>query len=309
MATKKTVANPEFLYIPVEKIVVMEQVRSNINTETDSFKSLVQSIKDKGILEPLIVTAHDDGTYLLICGERRFVAARQLGLESVPVRIIEAGKELGETIALQLTENLQREELNPIDQAKGILAYIQAKHPDKGYNLEGVMNELVEIQIRPENLSDEFTCTVHVIAQISAKSYSTLFRIISLLKLSPEIQAAIQAGNLPVSQGYLFAANLECPDLRNIFDTVIKTPVTNSTLERMLTAYKKVKSDPNDIKPVSVKKQVKEIVSMKATFDKGAATYIREDVEEFLHELQVFCDYVQQQAPKFPYGKKRRPQI
>ncbi|MCX5812989.1 MAG: ParB/RepB/Spo0J family partition protein, partial [Proteobacteria bacterium] len=120
MATKKTSVSPEFLYIPVANIVVLEQVRSNINVETDSFKSLMQSIKDKGVLEPLIVTGQEDGTYLLICGERRLVAARQLGLESVPVRVIEAGKELGETIALQLTENLQREDLNPIDQAKGI---------------------------------------------------------------------------------------------------------------------------------------------------------------------------------------------
>ena len=309
MATKKTTANPEFLNIPVEKIVVSEQVRSSIDIETDSFKSLVQSIKDKGILEPLIVTTQDDGTYLLICGERRLVAARQLGLEFVPIRVIEAGKELGEIISLQLTENLQREDLNPIDQAKGILAYIQAKHPDRGYNLEGVMSELVEIQLRPENLSDEFTCTVHVIAQISAKSYSTLFRIISLLKLSPEIQTAISVGNLSVSQGYLFAANLECPDIMQIFSAIIKTPVTNATLERMLTAYKKVKPDQNNIKPVSVKKQVKGIASMKATFDKGIATYVREDVEKFLEELQVFCDYVQQQAPKFPYGKKRPPLV
>ena len=50
MATKKTSVNPEFLYIPVGNIVVLEQVRSNINIETDSFKSLMQSIKDKGIL-------------------------------------------------------------------------------------------------------------------------------------------------------------------------------------------------------------------------------------------------------------------
>ena len=60
MATKKnsTVqeANPEFIYVPIGNIVVLEQVRSNINIETDSFKSLIQSIKDKGILEPLLVT-------------------------------------------------------------------------------------------------------------------------------------------------------------------------------------------------------------------------------------------------------------
>ena len=68
----------------------------------------------------------------------------KLRLETVPVRVIETGKESGEAITYQLTENLQREDLNPIDQAKGILAYIQAKHPDprrpsakSGKSLEG----------------------------------------------------------------------------------------------------------------------------------------------------------------------------
>ena len=77
----------------------------------------------------------------------------------------------------------------------------------------------------------------------------------------------------------------------------------------MLTAYKKVKPDPNIVKPVSMKKQAKGLVSMKATFDKGLGTYVREDIEKFLYELQVFCDFVQQQALKAPYGKKRPPQV
>ncbi|MCX5806761.1 MAG: ParB/RepB/Spo0J family partition protein [Proteobacteria bacterium] len=309
MATKKTSVNPEFLYIPVDKIVVMEQVRSNIDIETDSFKSLMQSIKDKGILEPLIVTGQDDGTYLLICGERRLVAAQQLGLETVPVRVIEAGNELGDTIAIQLTENLQREDLNPIDQAKGILSFIQAKHPEKGYDVDGVMSELVNYNRSPEYVSEDFSATVAEISEISGKSIRTLHRTISLLKLSPEIQATISSGNLPVSQGYLFAANLECPNLKNIFDAVIKTPVTNATLERMLTAYKKVKPDPNNTKPKSVKKQVKGLISIKTDFEKGIGTYIREDVEKYLYELQVFCNFVQQQMFITPYGKKRPPQV
>jgi ParB family transcriptional regulator, chromosome partitioning protein len=309
MATKKVSVNPEFLYIPVEKIVVMEQVRSNIDIETDSFKSLMQSIKDKGILEPLIVTEQDNETYLLICGERRLVAARQLELESVPVRIVEAGKELGDTIALQLTENLQREDLNPIDQAKGILTYMRAKHPDKGYGVEGVMAELVNIQRRPEDVLEEIAFTLNAISQISVKSYPTLFRTISLLKLSPEIQTAISAGNLPVSHGYLFAANLDCPDLMTIFTNIMKTPVTYIALERILTAYKKVKPGPVNTKPKSVKKQVKGLVSIKTDFEKGIGTYIREDVEKYLYELQVFCNFVQQQTFITPYGKKQPPQL
>jgi hypothetical protein len=186
---------------------------------------------------------------------------------------------------------LQREDLNPIDQAKGILAYIQAKHPDKNYDVDGVMSELVNCNRSPEYVPEEVSFTLKETSEISAKSYPTLFRTISLLKLSPEIQAAISTGNLPLSQGYLFASNLDCPDLMQIFTDILKTPVTYTTLESRLTAFKNPKPDPDNTKPKSVKKQVKGLVSIKTNFDKGLVTYIREDVENYLHELLVFCDH------------------
>ncbi|MCX5816083.1 MAG: ParB/RepB/Spo0J family partition protein [Proteobacteria bacterium] len=313
MATKKTTSvNPEFLYVPIGNIVVLEQVRSNVNTESDSFKALVQSIKDKGILEPLLVTKGDGDLYNLICGERRLEAARQLELELVPVRIIEAGKESGETIALQLTENLQREDLNPMDQAKGVLTYIQVKHPDKGYGLDGVMAELVNVQRRPDDLSEEIACTVHAISQISAKSYSTLFRTISLLKLPPEIQAEIRSGNLPVSQGYLFAANLECPDRMQIFTNIMKTPVTNATLNNLLTAYKKVKPVPGVTKLIPMKKQIASLRSVESRIEMGIAKYTKPDLVTLLDELRVFCALVELRipiAPEPPPEKKKPPQL
>ncbi|MEI6152994.1 MAG: hypothetical protein WCQ90_02795 [Deltaproteobacteria bacterium] len=54
MATKKTVESPEFLYLPLESIIVEEQIRSGIDTESDSFKALVESIKDRGVLHSVI---------------------------------------------------------------------------------------------------------------------------------------------------------------------------------------------------------------------------------------------------------------
>ncbi|MCX5808489.1 MAG: ParB/RepB/Spo0J family partition protein, partial [Proteobacteria bacterium] len=267
MATKKTSVNPEFLYVPIGNIVVLEQVRSNISIESDSFKSLVQSIKEKGILEPLLVTKGDGDSYTLICGERRLEAARQLKLEFVPVRIIETCKESGETIALQLTENLQREDLNPMDQAKGILAFIQAKLPDKGYDVNGLMNELILYKRRPDDLSDQFVPTVGTIIEITGKSITTLYNGISLLKLSPEIQEAISAGTLQVSQGYLFAANLDCPDLMQIFANIMKTPVTNPVLNNLLTAYKKVKPVAGVTKPIPMTKQIANLRSVESSIE------------------------------------------
>ncbi|MCX5814574.1 MAG: ParB/RepB/Spo0J family partition protein [Proteobacteria bacterium] len=168
MATKKTVESQEFLYLPLEGIIVEEQIRSGIDTEGESFKALMESIKDRGILEPVLVTPKD-GKYLLLCGERRYLAAQKLELPSVLARVVDAINQKDEILALQLTENMQREDLNPIDQAKGILAFIQAKHPDKGYDVDGAMSELVRYTRKPETLSEEIVLTVRTISDISAK--------------------------------------------------------------------------------------------------------------------------------------------
>ncbi|MBP6948306.1 MAG: hypothetical protein KBB35_04370 [Bacteroidales bacterium] len=54
MATKKTVESPEFMYLPLESIIVEEQIRSGIDTENESFKALMESIKDRGVLNSVI---------------------------------------------------------------------------------------------------------------------------------------------------------------------------------------------------------------------------------------------------------------
>ncbi|MCX5817534.1 MAG: ParB/RepB/Spo0J family partition protein, partial [Proteobacteria bacterium] len=277
MATKKTVENPEFLYLSLGDIIIEEQIRSSIDTESESFKALMESIKERGVLEPVLVTPKD-GKYLLLCGERRYLAALKLGLPTIPVRVIDAVTQKDEILAFQLTENLQREDLNPIDQAKGILAYIQAKHPDKNYDVDGVMSDLVGYTRRPESLPDEIANTVLAISEIVGKSIMTLHRTIALLKLSPEIQAEIRSGNLPVSQGYLFAANLDCPDRDKIFEAIMKTPVTNATLNNLLTAYKKVKPAPGVTKPIPMKKQIESLRSFESRIEMGIAKYTKPDL-------------------------------
>jgi len=202
---------------------------------------------------PVLVTPKDD-KHLLLCRERRYLAAQKLGHETITARVANAVTQKDEVLAIQLTENLQREDLNPIDQAKGIFAYIQAKHPDQVYNLDGVMSELVRYDRRHDDMPEETVETVSTVSEIVGKSTRTLFRTISLLKLVPKIQDAIvpplsglnhTSGKLPVSQGYIFAANLGSPDFFKIFDEIMEMPVTNAKLEKMLTACKKAKHLPS----------------------------------------------------------------
>ena len=311
MATKKTVESPEFLYLSLGGIIIEEQIRSSIDTEGESFKALMQSIKDKGVLEPVLVTPKD-GKYLLLCGERRYMAALKLGFPAIPARILDAITQKDEIIAFQLTENLQREDLNPMDQARGILAFIQAKHPDKGYDVGGVMSELINYKLRPDDPSNQFTPTVGVIIEITGKSITTLYNGLSLLNLPDEIQAAIRAGNLPVSQGYLFAANLECPDRDKIFEAIMKTPVTNATLNNLLTAYKKVKPVPSVTKLIPMTKQIANLRSVESSIESGLSKYTKPDLVTLLDELRTFSALVEMRipiAPEPPPEKKKPPQL
>jgi ParB family transcriptional regulator, chromosome partitioning protein len=82
----------------------------------ESLRELAQSIKENGLLEPIVVTPRPDG-YMIIAGERRFRACRIAGLRDIPVRVIEADDL--EVAKLAMLENLQREDLNLIEEAKG----------------------------------------------------------------------------------------------------------------------------------------------------------------------------------------------
>lgn len=278
-------ASTEFLYLPLTGIEVLSQVRSAVNEESESFKALVQSVKDQGILEPLIVCPDGATNYRLLCGERRLLAARKAGIESVPVRIVNA-TEQDQFITLQLTENIQREDLNPIDQARGILSYFQAKHPDKNYEVDGVTRELLNQKLKPEYVSDQISPTIGEIMEITGKSINTLCNVLSLLKLSDTIKTAVSDGTLPVSQGYLFAANLDCPESSVIFNAVMKKPVTNAVLTKLLTAWKKAK--PDSTRPKSLTQQIKSISVTKTAIVESGKVYKQADLQKLLDTLKDF---------------------
>ncbi|MEI6153143.1 MAG: hypothetical protein WCQ90_03555 [Deltaproteobacteria bacterium] len=192
------------------------------------------------------------------------------------------------------------------------MAFIQARHPDKGYDVDNVINEIMNYNLKPENVSEAMTETVSVIAQIAGKSTRTMLNVISLLKLPPEIQTAIRAGNLPVSQGYLFAANLECPDRDKIFTNIMKTPVTNPVLNNLLTAYKKVKPVPGVTRLVPMKTQIANLRSVESSIETGFAKYTKPDLVTLLDELHVFCALVEMRIPIAPEPapeKKKPPQL
>lgn len=127
---------------------------------------LAESIKEEGILQPLIVTPDKDGTFTIVCGERRFKAAQKVGLKDAPciVRL-----DLSETdmLELALTENIQRRSLKPVDEARAYKALM-----DKcGYSMKALAKKL-------------------------GVSGASITYKLSLLNLTPELQTAVNRGQM-----------------------------------------------------------------------------------------------------------------
>ena len=98
-----------------------DQPRKNFDDE--SIAQLAESLKDQGVLQPLLVVAANNGRYRIIAGERRYRASRVAGLETVPCIVKDL--DIVRQMEISLIENLQREDLNPVDAARGIRALMQ----------------------------------------------------------------------------------------------------------------------------------------------------------------------------------------
>ena len=132
--------------------------------EAREMEDLVESIRSVGILQPLIVRRKGD-SYELIAGERRFRAAQMLGLKSVPV--VERATTDDEMLTLALVENLQREDLNPIEKGKGF-------------------KELIE----------RFDLTQEEASKRIGKDRSTIANFIRLLELPESVQHVVSRGTI-----------------------------------------------------------------------------------------------------------------
>ncbi len=174
------VARGELFTVSVEDIVPNRyQPRKDFDDE--KIDELTASVEDKGIIQPLIVRSADDG-YELIAGERRLRAAKKAGLERVPVVIKDVSD--SEILQLALIENIQREDLNPIEEANAYLRLIE------------------EFEITQENLAGRV-----------GKDRSTIANTLRLLSLPEVVKEDVARGAL--SSGHARAL-LSLSDERSI---------------------------------------------------------------------------------------------
>ena len=149
-------------------------LRTDVRAQEKSITELADSIAASGIIEPIIVRPVHSGTFEVIAGERRLVAAKVLNLPEVPCIVRTCSH--GEALMVSLTENLQRSDLNPIEKARGL-----------------------------RKLLDEFHLTQTEIGKRIGMSQSAIAHHLRLLLLSPEVQDFIEQGSLSMGHGKLLA--------------------------------------------------------------------------------------------------------
>lgn len=166
------------------------QPRKSFNNET--LKQLADSITEHGVLQPLIVRSIASGNYMIIAGERRWRAAKMAGLSEIPV-IIRDDLSDEQTMQIAMIENLQRENLNPIEEALGY-------------------KELIE----------KFDMTQDKLAQVLGKARSSVANSLGLLALPNGVQELLRNGSL--SAGH-------CKALKKVKDAALMTELAHKAAE------------------------------------------------------------------------------
>lgn len=213
--------------IPVSEIVINpKQPRKDFN-ET-ALQELAESLKRHDVIQPLTVSKLSNGKYQLVAGERRWRASQIAGLKDVPVYVRQSNDK--ELLELALLENLQRENLNPM-----------------------------EIAFSYQRMMDELNYTQEEVAKSMGKERSSVSNYIRLLKLPPDIQQAVRQGK--ISFGHARALiNIDTVDRQLMaFHQILDKGLSVRQTEAWVKSQYKVKSGTNASQPKGLPPAYKKI--------------------------------------------------
>lgn len=173
--------------------------------DDEAIEELAASIKAQGIVQPLVVSPEPDGTYVIVAGERRWRASRRAGLETVPV-VVRQVVDDREMLELALVENLQRSDLNPLEEAEAYLS-----------------------------LQEKFGLSQEDIASRVGKARTTVTNALRLLRLPDEVQELLREGRLTAGQARPLLGLPSREAQLALADRAVREGLTARDLERLCT--------------------------------------------------------------------------
>lgn len=220
VAAPVVVAGEDLREIPLEDIDRNQyQTRGRIKEE--SLNELAASIRASGVMQPVLVRPARDGRYELIAGERRWLAAQRAGKKTIPamVRLVSDQQALEMTII----ENLQREDLGPMDQARAF-----------------------------ERLSREFNLTQEQISQRTGKDRTTISNYVRLLKLPYEVQTELEHNfKITLSHAKLLMSLDTAEEISTVAEKIVKQELSVGQTETLIFEMRNpIKRPATPVKPV-----------------------------------------------------------
>jgi len=195
-------AEHDFEYLPLQRIEPKhDQPRTHF--EEDRINELADSIREHGVLSPIMVRQTTDGYYQIIAGERRWRASREAGLTQVPARIVVADDKTALEIAM--VENLQREDLSPIEEARG-------------YRV----------------LMDEFEMTQEEVAQRVSKSRPAVANSLRLLSLPDELTELVLRKELSAGSARALLALKSTDQMKEAAKSIVDSEMSVREVEALV---------------------------------------------------------------------------
>ena len=247
----------------------IEMMRASPNNPRKHFaeqdlEELANSIRDKGLLQPIVVRPVADGGYEIVAGERRWRAAQRAGVHDVPVLIRELSD--GEALEIALIENIQRSDLNPLEEARA-------------YGL----------------LLEQFSYTQQQLAESIGKSRSHIANTLRLLNLPDSVRRQIEEGSLTAGHARALVATDSPAELA---DRIIKLGLSVREAEglaREAGGTKKPRTRPEkDADTRALEKLVSEAIGLKVEIaHKGNAGGVMQISYKTLEQLEDICRRLQ----------------
>jgi ParB family transcriptional regulator, chromosome partitioning protein len=281
-------------YLPLQQIKLpIQQPRRYFDPQ--AMQSLVQSVQQHGILEPLLVRIGCNESYELVAGERRLRAAHAVGLVEVPVVI----KELSDHEALKISilENLLREDLNPLEETEGILQLLEV---NLAMSLEQVISTLYRMQ------NDAHRSTHNVMGQPEARLVLSVFHEVGmswesfvnnrlpLLKLPEDVLNALRQGQLAYTKAIAIARVKDSKQRQLLLDNAVAENLSLAAIREQISALLKAPTAADTLMAQLPTPSLKSIFDSTYRFVRKANVWDdpekRVRVEQLLSELRQIAE-------------------
>ena len=250
-------------------------------------EQLEESIDKYGILEPLIVRPVTAKTYELVAGERRYRAAKKLGLTEIPVVVRKLNEQ--EAWELALLENLQRDDLNPIDETEGILELICQALNITTDEVTSLLNQAANAKRRDQPLTDNVIRQLEIVddlfrtvGRLNRESFRT--NRLPLLNLPEDVLGFLRNGGLEYTKAKAIAKLTDRKDRQTLMQQVVEERLSLSEVKRKV--KKLLQGDRPSLKPQStLRSEFESVIQLQS--DAWTDKRKQKKIERLLQELKT----------------------